>query len=61
MNKVHGRIIQGWFGITEANVKWVLNECAICTLSAPRVVNAPPIPIASNRTMDRVQIDLVDH
>lgn len=60
INKVHNRILEGWYGITEANVRWVLRECAVCVRSAPQPVKVPPIPIISERCMDRVQIDLVD-
>ena len=33
INKVHSRIMKVWFGIIEPNLKRVLNECAVCTLS----------------------------
>lgn len=61
ITKTHDRIKEGWYGITEENVKWVLKECGVCILDAPQVVKAPPMPIVSARCMDRVQIDLVDH
>ena len=60
ITKTHDRVKEGWYGITEENVKWVLKECCVCVQDAPQAVKAPPMPIVTLRCMDRVQIDLVD-
>ena len=58
--KTHEHIYELYYGISQEDVIWVLNWCAICAQNSANN-SAPAItPIVSARVFDRVQIDLMD-
>lgn len=60
IRKTHEIVSENYYGITEANVKWVLEQCGICALNAKNKTKAIITPIASSGCLDRIQIDLMD-
>jgi hypothetical protein len=60
VEKTFERILQNYYGITKAHVKWVIKRCNVCCLSSISKTKAPVIPILSNRCLDRIQFDLMD-
>lgn len=49
-----------YHGITERNVKWVIDQCVVCTLNKGNKTKPIIRPIVSEGCLDRVQIDLMD-
>jgi hypothetical protein len=49
-----------YYGISEKDVSWVLDKCAICKLSLRNEGRATIKPIVAKHCMDRLVIDLMD-
>ena len=62
IKKTLERCKQLYWGITEADVTWVLARCNICQLNTKQTVaTAPQVqPIKVKGCLHRVQIDLMD-
>jgi hypothetical protein len=60
VEKTFERILENYYGITKAHVKWVIKRCNICCVTASAKTKAPVIPILSGRCLDRIQFDLMD-
>jgi hypothetical protein len=60
VDKTFELIIQNYYGITKAHVKWVIKRCNHCSMNAAANTKAPVIPILSSWCLDRVQFDLMD-
>jgi hypothetical protein len=53
-------IAESYYGITRANVAWVVTRCIICNLRAASKHTVLVIPIISKRCLNRIQFDLID-
>ena len=51
--KTYDRIQENYYGITESQVKWVINKCSICQLQSTNKGKAPIKPIRTRRCLDR--------
>jgi hypothetical protein len=60
VEKTYERISENYYGITKANVAWVIKRCNVCSLNAAAKSKAPVTPILSGRCLDRIQFDLMD-
>lgn len=60
ITKTMAAVKKGWYGITERNIKWVIDACVVCALSRRNKTKPIIRPIVSEGCMDRVQIDLMD-
>ena len=60
INKTHERATELYYGITQEDVKWVLNKCQIYTTNSANREPLTVTPIISRRCLDRVYIDLMD-
>ena len=60
IEKTFERILENYYGITKAHVKWVIKQCNICCVTASAKTKALVIPILSGRCLDRIQFDLID-
>jgi transposase InsO family protein len=49
-----------YYGITQGNVEWVLEKCAICNANAANREPSTVTPIISKRCLDRIYLDLMD-
>lgn len=50
-----------YYGLTEADVEWVLKACNNCNQAAPPKAKKPPIkPIIPTGIMDELVVDLMD-
>ena len=58
--KTRAEVTKGWHGITEKNIKWVVDACVVCALSRRNKTKPIIKPIVSEGCLDRVQIDLMD-
>lgn len=58
--KTRTEINKKYYGITERNIKWVLNACVVCALDRRNKTKPIITPIISEGCLDRVQIDLMD-
>ena len=60
IQKTFERVSKRYYGITQADVSWVVNRCTICNLKA--AAQGPPAitPIVANRCLHHFQIDLMD-
>jgi len=58
--KTHERIHEWYYGITQADVTWVVNRCAICNMSAKATAKPALKMIVSKGTGHRIYIDLMD-
>jgi hypothetical protein len=56
----YDRLHESYYGITEAQVEWVLKRCALCTLQASNKGKPPIKPIKVRRCLDHFVIDLMD-
>jgi len=59
-DKVRPAINQKYYGIAESEIKWILARCTTCIENKHCNVSAPIEAIVVNRTLERVQIDLID-
>jgi hypothetical protein len=60
VEKTFERILENYYGITKAHVKWVIKRCNICCVTASAKTKVLVIPILSGRCLDRIQFDLMD-
>ena len=60
MNKTTIAVQDGYYGITQTEIEWLLKHCQTCLLSRQNRSRAPLEPIISDHTLQRIQIDLVD-
>jgi hypothetical protein len=60
VEKTFERILENYYGITKAHVKWVVKRCNICCVTTSAKTKAPVIPILSGRCLDRIQFNLMD-
>jgi hypothetical protein len=58
--KTHDRIQDLYYGITESQVKWVIQRCSICNLQAVNKGKPPVKPIKVKFCLDHFVIDLMD-
>ena len=56
----YNRLHDNYYGITEAQVEWVLKRCTICTLQAANKGKPPLKPIKVQRCLNHFLIDLMD-
>ena len=59
-NKTCEAVQQRFYGITRADVEFVIQRCKNCALNRPAATKAPLVPIVTNRAWERVQADLID-
>ena len=59
-DKLCDAINEKYYGITQQEVEWILRRCTTCILDKNANVSAPIQAIEVNRTLERIQIDLVD-
>jgi hypothetical protein len=64
VNKVSQAVIERFYGIRKDDVEWVLKHCQTCLLKrqnrSQTPARAPREPVVSGRTLERVEIDLID-
>lgn len=60
MRKSYGLIVEKYYGITEADVGWVIQRCSNGTLQVLDNARSIPSLILTPNVFERVQIDLVD-
>ncbi|EXU94631.1 integrase core domain protein, partial [Metarhizium robertsii] len=59
-NKTWEAVQQKFYGITRADVEFVIKRCKNCALDRPAATKAPLVPIVTSRAWERVQADLID-
>jgi hypothetical protein len=59
-NKTWEAVQQKFYGITRADVEFVIKRCKNCALNRPAATKAPLVPIVTSRAWERVQADLID-
>ena len=59
-NKTCEAVQQKFYGITRADVEFVIKRCKNCALNRPAATKAPLVPIVTSRAWERVQADLID-
>jgi hypothetical protein len=57
---MYDRIHENFYRITESQVEWVIERCAIYAIDAANKGKPPIKPIKSKRCSDRILIDLMD-
>jgi hypothetical protein len=64
VNKVSKAVIERFYGIRKDDVEWVLKHCQTCLLERQNRSQTPARasrePVVSGRTLERVEIDLID-
>ena len=60
VRKTYDRIQELYYGITESQVNWVIQWCAVCTLQAANKGKPPIKPIKVKCCLDQLVIDLMD-
>ena len=58
--KTYNHLHENYYGITEAQVKWVLVKCAICILQAANKGKPPIKPIKVLCYLHHLIVDLID-
>ena len=53
-------ISRKYYGISQMQVKMILKQCTTCMKQAPNRTRAPLQPILVERTLERLQIDMMD-
>jgi transposase InsO family protein len=58
--KTFEALTTNYYGVTRAEVAWLLERCQVCLMSRKSTTKAPLTPIVSGQILERVQIDLMD-
>jgi hypothetical protein len=58
--RTYNEISNAYYGITEADCKWIIKHCQFCILRAPTTTKPVITPIVSSKCIERIQIDLMD-
>lgn len=59
-HKTYNHLCRTIYGISRADVKWLVNKCQICLFNRPNKTRGPLQPIVSTHILERIQIDLID-